>query len=92
MPDMLYRKVGKRYSPVGEEFLGWPAEGLWIVKKNSYSLVLDLKKVCSLEGLSPIGDLAQHLQLIGNKIQEGRERYDSSHNIALAIIEAIATE
>ena len=34
--ETLYRKVGRRYHPVGTEFVGFPAEGMWLsIKTNS---------------------------------------------------------
>ena len=32
--ETLYRKVGRRYYPVGPEFSGFPAEGMWLVIKT----------------------------------------------------------
>ena len=32
--ETLYRKVGRRYYPVGPEFLGFPTEGMWLVTKT----------------------------------------------------------
>jgi hypothetical protein len=35
----IYRKVGRRYHPVGREWLGWPADGWWLVRDGSQSLI-----------------------------------------------------
>ncbi len=36
MSDKLYRKVGRRYEPVGYEFVGFPAPGVWLVTKGEH--------------------------------------------------------
>lgn len=33
---ILYRKEGRRYIPIGPEFSGFPAEGLWYYTRTSY--------------------------------------------------------
>jgi hypothetical protein len=35
----IYRKVGRRYHPVGHEWQGWPADGWWLVRDGSQSLI-----------------------------------------------------
>ncbi len=37
MSDTLYKKVGKKYEPVGIEFTGFPANGVWIVEDGRQS-------------------------------------------------------
>jgi hypothetical protein len=34
MSDLLYKKKKNRYVPVGHEFSGWPADGVWLVEKG----------------------------------------------------------
>jgi hypothetical protein len=33
----LYVKNGRRYEPVGAEFVGFPCDGLWLVKSGDGS-------------------------------------------------------
>lgn len=40
--EMIYRKVGRRYVPF-EPFTGFPADGIWLVKKDGKSSVLTAK-------------------------------------------------
>ena len=47
MRNVLYEKRGRRYYPVQEEFSGFPASGVWLVKHGdgvkSSRLVLELE-------------------------------------------------
>lgn len=33
----LYKKVGSRYKEVGEEFFGFPSDGIWLVTDGTHS-------------------------------------------------------
>ena len=35
----LYRKAGRRYRLVGREWTGWPADGWWLCRDGSQSLI-----------------------------------------------------
>lgn len=40
--EMMYRKVGRRYVPF-EPFTGFPADGIWLVKRGGKSSTLTVK-------------------------------------------------
>jgi hypothetical protein len=40
MQKTFYEKVGRRYVPVGIEFCGWPADGVWLVANGRSSLIM----------------------------------------------------
>jgi len=42
MPDKLYKKVGSRYKPIGVEFTGFPADGIWLVQDGKRSCMIRL--------------------------------------------------
>jgi hypothetical protein len=33
--DMLYKKVGKKYKPVGHDWFGFPSTGVWLVTAST---------------------------------------------------------
>lgn len=32
--EQIYRKIGKRYIPIGQEFTGFPCDGIWLVQNG----------------------------------------------------------
>lgn len=34
MSETYYKKKGRKYVPVGHEFSGWPADGVWLVENG----------------------------------------------------------
>ncbi len=42
MSEKIYRKVGRRYQPVGIEWVGWPCNGVWFVGEARQSLIMRL--------------------------------------------------
>lgn len=38
MMDQVYRKIGKRYKPIGQEFTGFPLDGIWLVQNGRQSM------------------------------------------------------
>ena len=87
MSDMLYRKVGRRYVPVGPEFMGWPATGVWLVQKHSSSLILD--KISEIPNPASYTKFALHRATIASEIADHRYRTGSAMDIADAIIKAV---
>ena len=51
---ILYRKKGKRYYPVTEEFLGFPEEGYWKVKRDYQANQRFSTKLLPLETPRPL--------------------------------------
>jgi len=41
----LYRKVGRRYKEVGEDFTGFPADGIWFVKDGRQNCMVKLAEI-----------------------------------------------
>ena len=87
MSDMLYRKVGRRYIPVGHEFMGWPATGVWLVQEHSSSLVLD--KISEIPSPVSYAKFALHRATIASEIINHRYTEESAMNIADAVIKAV---
>ena len=42
MSDKVYRKVGHRYEPLGVEFNGFPADGVWLVLDGRHNCIVPL--------------------------------------------------
>lgn len=59
MAQELYRKVGKRYVPVGEEFTGFPADGVWYVQNGMRSMT-HLMKIGDLLDPRPLAELERY--------------------------------
>ena len=60
MVDIVYRKVGRRYKPVGysDKWFGFPSDGLWLVQtkpglKSSECII----KINELESIKPAANL-----------------------------------
>lgn len=43
--ETLYKKVGRRYQPVGIEFSGFPANGIWFVLDGRMSCMIRLDEI-----------------------------------------------
>lgn len=67
MEETLYRKVGRRYKPVGMEFTGFPADGIWLMLDGRHSLMIHLDEIRNDMPVSSVairkweGDLANYL-------------------------------
>ena len=44
----LYEKIGRRYKEIGEEFKGFPADGIWLVKDGTQNCIIRLDDVCDV--------------------------------------------
>lgn len=55
----LYRKVGKRYVTVGEDFTGFPSEGVWYVEPGMRSM-RQIMKIGDLPDPRPLVELERH--------------------------------
>ncbi len=49
--DPLYRKIGRRYYPIGNEFTGFPANGYWKVEGGRQAMLVKLEHPRPLEAL-----------------------------------------
>ena len=59
---MLYKKVGRYYKEVGNEFMGFPADGVWLVQHNSQSLMLNMEDLADLHKRVKVqGDLSNKI-------------------------------
>lgn len=67
MEETLYKKIGRRYKPVGFEFSGFPADGIWLVLDGRQSMIIRLDEVGKELPLTAVTfrekkhDLAMHL-------------------------------
>ena len=67
MEETLYKKVGRRYKPVGIEFSGFPADGIWFVMDGRRSCMIRMDEIGKDLPLTAVtfrekkDDLALHL-------------------------------
>ena len=45
MREKIYKKVGRRYKPVGHEFVGFPSDGVWLVQDGRENCILKLSEI-----------------------------------------------
>ena len=64
----VYKKVGGRYKSIGHEFIGFPANGIWLVQDGSQNCLLQLSDIPKV----PHGYLstAQYMEECMNKMFE----------------------
>jgi hypothetical protein len=70
MSDMLYRKIGRRYVPVGREWVGFPADGVWFVHDGSQSVIM---RIGDMPDPMPLAQMTRYRNLA---YQSMREEYD----------------
>jgi hypothetical protein len=56
----LYRKEGRRYVPVGQEWRGWPADGVWYVHDGRHSLIM---RVGDIPDPMPLAAMERHREI-----------------------------
>ena len=45
MKRKLYEKVGARYKEIGEEFMGFPTDGLWLVQDGRRNCITQISEI-----------------------------------------------
>lgn len=90
--EQYYLKQGRRYRPVSI-FAGWPADGVWFVRKKGAAATL-VAKIDDLHGLDfqKLGNLAQAHSVIANALIEmmGSTEPLTINDRASKIIEALS--
>lgn len=104
--EMLYRKVGRRYVPVGVEFTGWPADGVWLVEDGLKARIAKLGEVpdpLSLAGMEmnrgkiqaaisrAVESHAKGTFRVDWKAQDARWEWPSVSDVATAVVRELAT-
>lgn len=82
--EPLYRKIGRRYYPVGYEFTGFPADGYWKVEDGRHAMLVRLDHPEPLEALryqryldQILSDFQDHTRLPPE--QQGAGFYRATH-------------
>lgn len=88
--ERYYLKVGRRYQPV-DIFAGWPADGVWFVRRKRSSATL-ITQIDDLHGLDlrKLGNLAQAHDIITDVLVETMNKGMSMSDRASKIIEALS--
>ena len=72
----LYRKVGKRYKPVGHEFTGFPSDGVWLVQTTPACISSQvIMKVGDLLDPAPLAALHRHEAVVTTALMRYCEEY-----------------
>ena len=98
MPDdnTVYHKVGRRYEPLGVQFAGFPADGIWYVHDGTKSLIM---RIGDLPDPMPLAALERHRATAEVALMEaqkpvtdraGQLWYQSAHDQISAVFLAIA--
>jgi hypothetical protein len=83
---MLYRKVGRRYEPVGEDFTGFPADGVWYVQNDTRRMT-HIMKIGDLPDPRPLVELEQYRDAACTALtQAAQKRQSLSFNDLVTII------
>ena len=72
--EILYKKHGRRYEPLGYEFTGFPSDGVWLVQNESLGVRQSL--------IMRVGDLIDPKPLIG--LEGHREEVEAAVRKELA--------
>lgn len=69
----IYEKVGKRYHEIGEDFTGFPANGIWIVRDGSQNCIALINEIGHIpKSFVPVGqfinECAEHIVKEVNKM------------------------
>lgn len=79
MQETLYKKVGRKYVPVGIEFRGFPCNGIWLVQDGRQSCMVQLSEIPSLPEKGVIFRV-NHLDKCVDHISE-KARQQNSYSI-----------
>jgi len=86
--EMMYIKKGRRYIPI-EPFTGFPADGIWLVRRNGKSSILTTY-IDDLDGcdLRVVAELSKKFDAIENILLErysGRSAYDMARDLVVML-------
>ena len=86
--EMMYIKKGRRYIPI-EPFTGFPADGIWLVRRNGKSSILTTY-IDDLDGcdLRVVAELSKKFDAIENILLErysGRSAHDMARDLVVLL-------
>ncbi len=83
MDNKLYKKVGSRYVEVGEEFHGFPSDGIWLVTngRRSSECIAQMAEIPSIPSTAVMYRAAMKDQILA-KLQQSwlRRDKDGTHS------------
>lgn len=88
MSDTLYKKVGKKYEPVGIEFSGWPANGVWVVEDGRTNCIYPFKGAPE----QPTPTLVSYMQYSAELQQKISKEWTNRERLSVKDIAEIACE
>ena len=91
MSDILYKKVGRSYKPVGIEFTGFPANGVWFVFDGKNSLIVPLDHPNPIERVKLGIHREKIVEVLNNKFnkQKGNPYGYSIYNLVDLVMDSI---
>ena len=87
--EMLYKKVGRRYIPVGHEFFGFPADGIWLVSHDTKAS-RHIMKIGELPDIKPLVDLEMHRDAVMEALVNGQRSVMSMNDIVTIVFKELA--
>jgi hypothetical protein len=89
MTEQIYKKVGKKYIPVGysDGWSGFPSDGIWIVQTKPGSKSSEcIMKIGELENLHPYIDLfygyeGKIIKFLAENTMTNESRYDFARRL-----------
>lgn len=72
MDNKLYKKVGKRYVEVGEDFRGFPSDGIWLVTngRKSSECIVQMAEIPSIPSTAVLYRAAMKDQILAKVNKE----------------------
>jgi len=94
MAEIHYKKVGRRYVPISEEFQGFPKEGVWIVSKKGEAMHWSgywIMRLGDTPSAMTLAAFARHQDAIASAISKVLDWSRRSPNdLAQEVIRAVA--
>lgn len=91
--EMIFRKKGRKYIPVGWEFTGWPTDGFWLVT-NGGTRSMHVSYLGEVPNPGVHVALAKYTDAVTRAYMALRDSKDSfsANDVAQTVIKTIATQ
>ena len=87
--SLVYKKVGRRYVPLGQEFIGFPSDGIWYVHDGKRSQT-HIMKIGDLPDPRPLVELEQYRDAVTRKVLSSlQEERWSVHDLISRVFKAL---
>lgn len=87
MPKTLYEMTDEGFEPVGQDWTGWPSNGIWVVEDAKQNCIYPMKNVPEM----PTPQLVSYMKYKDDLISTISDEM-SKNNLSIADIASIACE